>query len=284
MSVTGSQGRSSVPASQKRSPEEQQAHIRQANQRVLDLAAAKQAHQQVQQANQRVHQLAVARSMWKHERTNDDKAKKVKDPLAGSVVKSKVLGQFDFWDVDKAFGFIRTPDNERVFCHISGFSAACNLKDFVKFDIWRSKGSGKLNAINVTPQQCTYIVLAKDQIGTMEQQYALIRGACGQAFQCSEADFEEGSFRRRDEVRFDGVWNGRFKAVNIRHARVDVAQTEEKPEVAQKVVRTEWSQTEWEQWRSRWSTEEWKAWKQPSVAEQAEDASTVASLSLESMD
>jgi cold shock CspA family protein len=251
-----------------RSPQEELAHqqVQLANQRVHQLAAAKQAHQQVQQAKQRVQHLAVSRSI--------DQAQKVKVPVAGSVVKSKVLGQLEFWDEDKAFGFIRTPGNERVFCHTSGFSAECNLKDFVKFDIWRSKGSSKLNAINVTPQQCTCIVLAKDQIGAVEQQYALIRGACGQAFQCSEADFKEGSFRRRDEVRFDGVWNGRFKAVNVRHARVDVAQTEKKPEVAQKVVKTE---------RSRWSTEEWKAWQRP-VAEQAEDASTVASLSLDTMD
>lgn len=268
--------------SQKRSPSEEKRHQQLANQRVLDLAAAKQAHQQVQQAKQRAQHVAVSRSL-NRSMINDR-------PLVGSVVKSKVLGQLDFWDEDKAFGFIRTPDNERVFCHTSGFSAECELKDFVKFDIWRSKDSSKLNAINVTPQQCTCIVLAEDQIGAVEQQYALIRGACGQAFQCSEADFEEGSFRRRDKVRFDGVWDGRFKAVNVRHAKANVchatvdvshvAQTEKKPEVAQKVVTTEWSQTE----RPRWSTEEWKAWQRPSVAEQAEDASTVASLSLESMD
>jgi len=66
-------------------------------------------------------------------------------------------------------------------------------------------------------------------------------------------------------VRFDSVGNGRFKAVNIRHAK------------------TEWSQEEWDQWRSQWSTEEWKAWQRRGDAEQAEDASTVASLSLDSM-
>merc|ERR1712096_511613 len=177
-------------------------------------------------------------------RPKGDPAKKVqvKDPWAGKVVKSEVLGQLDFWNEEKAFGFIRTPDNERVFCHDAGFSADCDVKDFVKFDVWQNTSSRELKAINVTPQRCTCIVLAKDQSGTMEQQYQLIRGAGGQAFQCSEADFEQGSFRRRDEVCFDGVWNGRFKAVNIRHART---------EVAQKEATTEWSQKEWDQWRSQ---------------------------------
>lgn len=265
MAATPSQGLSSQEAAEKR------AALTLAMQQN---AEKQQARKQQEKKDQQVRALEVSRSMFSSWRP-------------GSVVKSNLLGQLDFWDEDKAFGFIRTPNNEyeRVFCHTSDFSEECNVNDFVKFDVWRSKGSGKLSAINVTRQPCDCIVLAEDQIGTLERPYALIRGAHGQAFRCSEADFEDGSFRRKDDVRFDGVWDGRFKAVNIRHAaRVAVAQTPEKPAVAQKVVKTEWSQKEWDQWRSRWSTDEWKAWQRRFAEEHADDASTVASLSLESLD
>jgi len=245
--------------------------------------------------------LAIAQSMFNNRPKSDDPAKKLKDPFAGKVVKSEVLGQLDSWNEEKAFGFIKTPHDERVFCHTSGFLTDCNLNDFVKFDVWQNKSTGERKAINVTPHGHAFIELARDQSGTMEQSYRLIRGADGKAFQCSEADFEHGSFRRFEQVRFNSVWNGRFKAVNIRHAQTEEpavnvrpaklevpavnirpAKTEE-PAVNIQHAKTEWSQEEWDQWYSQWSTDEWKAWQRCGDAEQAEDASTVASLSAASL-
>jgi cold shock CspA family protein len=208
--------------------------------------------------------LAVARSL-------ESSLKKGADPRPGKVVKSEVLGQLDTWNEERAFGFIRSPDGERFFCHNSGFSAPCEKYDLVKFNVFETTGTGEQKAVNVTQHQHDCVELAKGQVGRMEQRH-LIRGADGKTFQCSEFKEDPESFRLRDKVQFDSVWDGRFKAVNIRH------------------IKTEWSQEEWDQWRSLWSNQETqkeqkprKAWQRRADPEQADDASTVASLSLDTV-
>jgi len=190
--------------------------------------------------------LAVAQSMFNN-RPRGNAAPMRKDPFAGKVVKVGVLGRLDSWIEKKGFGFIKTPDMDtglgriaRVFCHNRGFLKDCHVNNFVKFDVWQDKHTRRLEAINVAPSQITFIEVAKDQFGTMEQWYELIRGADGKTFRCGKDDFDDqSSFRRFDRVRFDSIWQGgQFRAVNIR---------------------SEWSQEEWDRWnvecRARWCVE-----------------------------
>jgi len=178
--------------------------------------------------------LAVAKGMFNNRPRGD--AGPAKKKFAGKVVKVGVPGQLDRWMKEKGFGFIKTPDMDvtqmfpadvdarfgdvaQVFCHSRQFSEACQVNTFVKFDLWENAHTRKIEAINITQSRVDFIEVAKDQFGTMEQRYELIRGDNGKPFRCAWDDFDqESSFRRFDFVRFDSIWkgHGQFKAMNIR--------------------------------------------------------------------
>lgn len=170
-----------------------------------------------------------------------------------------MLGLLGSWNESWGAGYIKTPDeaNERIYCHSGNVLKSCQVNDFVKFDVWQDKRTQKMEAINVTPSQVTFIEVAKDRLGTMEQRYALIRGVDGNDFRCSKDDFDpQSSFRRLDRVCFDIIWQGQFKATNIR---------------------PEWSREEWKQWYAEWHAEN-KALAVDDSACASTDAGTEVSL------
>jgi cold shock CspA family protein len=160
--------------------------------------------------------LAIAQRMFK------------KDPV-GEKVDSELVGQLDFWDDAKNFGFIRTRD-EKFYCHGSAFSKPCAVKEMVKFDVWENLHTGSQKAINVkASDQPPFTVIARDRTGTIVRWLSDTKGIIKEApymtYTCTEDDFEEGLWKRtnlRDRVRFDIVEDyltGRARAINIRSTK-----------------------------------------------------------------
>jgi cold shock CspA family protein len=148
-----------------------------------------------------------------------------KDP-SGEKVESELVGQLDFWDEKKEFGFIQT-HQDRFYCHGSAFRTHCGVKDIVKFDVWENFKTGSQKAINVKAHKPAFTVTTTDEIGTIARQpqpsrKGLVQGRGHQMYGCTWDDFEQGSFPLGGRVRFDifaDNWTGDCRAVNIRNAK-----------------------------------------------------------------
>merc|ERR1719498_1038935 len=92
------------------------------------------------------------------------------------MVAVGVQGRVASWSEEKGFGCITTPeldhgegDIARVFCYNRGFVEACQVHQFVIFDLWQHERSQKLEAVNITESQITSIDVATAQLGTIKQ-------------------------------------------------------------------------------------------------------------------
>jgi cold shock CspA family protein len=139
-----------------------------------------------------------------------------------------VVGQLVFWDTEKNFGFIRTPDmrasDESFFCHGSDFLTECGTKDIVKFDVWENFETESQKAVNVSSHQPATKIVATDQIGILKRwgfnaRRGVIQGSDGQEYACELKSFQEEPSTRGITVCFDSVedfMTSRLAAVNIR--------------------------------------------------------------------
>lgn len=67
------------------------------------------------------------------------------------MVRSELLGHIDYWNEQREFGFIKTLNGDRFFCHNSAFRTDCDVNDAVQFDVLLNTSTGQRKAINVSP-------------------------------------------------------------------------------------------------------------------------------------
>jgi cold shock CspA family protein len=150
-----------------------------------------------------------------------------KKDFAGEKSEIGLVGQIVYWDVDKDFGFIRTPDRDAsddFYCRGQDFLTACVQTDIVKFDVWENHRTGSRKAVNVTFHCSANKIIASDQSGFVNRwgynsRRGVIKGSDGQEYACAEKDFQQGSCSRGDRVCFDVMEDfltSRLAATNIR--------------------------------------------------------------------
>jgi cold shock CspA family protein len=149
-----------------------------------------------------------------------------KEPKGDKVLR-EMLGQLVFWNTQKKFGFIRTPDmqasDESFFCHGSDFLTQCGSRDVVKFDVWENFETKSQKAVNVSFHQSAMQTMATDEIGVLKRWWCnakrgVVQGSDGQEYACELKNFEEEP-SKWDTVCFDvaeDFMTSRLAAVHIR--------------------------------------------------------------------